>query len=329
MSIDNSEQGFLKPSESATVVVLGSIHFDRFAYLAQLPGPGETVIAQRTSYDLGGKGANQAFAAARTGAHVRFVGAVGRDNDGDHALNSLREVGVDVSLVTRSELPTGSAFIMVDAGGENSIVVTRGANDDIAPELVFDLIASIRPRMVLSQGELTVDTIEAGARAAQSIGARFVLNLAPFRPLSPEVLAEADPLIVNEPESLAILGGDGLGGIHSPDGAMAAAKALATHVSKSAVVTIGSGGAAASDRTGTWHVPALRIDRVVDTTGAGDIFTGVLVTALAEGLTLTEAVQRGVVAGGLAVTREGTSSASPTIEEIAGQMPVATEGTQK
>lgn len=305
------------------MVVLGSIHLDRFAYLTSLPAPGETVIAERTAQGLGGKGANQAFAAARSGADVRFVGAVGADDDGDRALETLVEGGVDVSAVLRSDSATGSAFIMVDSHGENCIVVTRGANDEVTADRVSELIERIRPQLVLSQGELPVEAIEAGARAARSVGARFILNLAPFHPLSAETLASADPLIVNEPESIAILGADAPDGIRGPEEAKAAAAKLAADVASSAVVTIGAHGAAASDGVSSWHVPALPIDKVVDTTGAGDIFTGVLVTGLAQGLSLADAVQRGVIAGGLAVTREGTIAASPTNAEIAALMPAA------
>lgn len=329
MLTDSPESEAPAMSEPMTLVVVGSIHLDRFAYLAQLPAPGETVIAQRTTLGLGGKGANQAFAAARSGADVCFVGATGADDDGDQALGTLAEAGVDVSAVVRSDAPTGTAFVLVDSHGENCIVVTRGANDDVSAERVLDVIAGIGPRIVLSQGELPVEAIEAGARAARSAGARFVLNLAPYHPLSEDVLAAADPLIVNEPESIAILGDDPAAGIRSPEEAMAAAMRLATRVSKSAVVTIGAGGAAVSDGSASWHVPALRIDRAVDTTGAGDIFTGVLVAGLAHGLSLSAAVQRGVIAGGLAVTREGTIAASPTNEEITALMPAIEERTQK
>jgi ribokinase len=268
------------------VVVLGSLNVDLVASVERHPGPGETVLADGPLHRFaGGKGGNQAVAAAAAGAVVRFVGAVGSDEAGQAYLQRLRSRGIDVSGVRVVDgTATGQAWITVDDDGENSIVVIPGANAHAALDDLPEHLADLGPGdVLLVQLEVPVRIVAAAARTAHGQGARVVLNAAPYAALPHDVAALADPLVVNEHEALQLADSD----------------AAPTSV----LVTFGAAGCS-WDGTRSDGIPVDEAD-VVDTTGAGDAFCGALAAALAEGADRESAVRAGSEAGAAAVQHRG------------------------
>ncbi|GAB2461785.1 ribokinase [Xylanimonas ulmi] len=297
-----------------SVVVVGSVNADLVTRVTAHPAPGQTVAGQSMAVLAGGKGANQAVAAARLGARVAFVGAVGDDEFADVATSTLRTSGIDLSGLRVVAGPTGLALITVSADGENTIVVVPGANaavDDAAVAANAAAIASAD--VVLLQGEIPTSGVEAAARAA---AARVVLNLAPVVDLDPDVLRLADPLVVNEHEArgaLALLGAP-------PDAGdlQDVAAALVRAGVRSVVVTLGAVGAlvatpCATAQAGPPDVVAIPAPRVsaLDTTGAGDAFVGALVQRLAAGVGLVDAARFAARVGAYAVTGAGAQASYP------------------
>jgi ribokinase len=272
------------------VAVLGGVNHDTFLRVPVLPQPGETVIGTGMLRALGGKAANQAIAVARSGVGVVLLAAVGDDTDGARLVDALKAAAVDVSQLLRLEhVPTGRAMVLVDDAGQNVIVVTPAANGQLTTAHVAAFDATIAGASVLVvQGEITPATTIAGVLAAERHGVRTIVNLAPFGDLGAAV-AVADPLVLNEIEA-----GQLLGRTIDGTGSTAAVAGLA-RVARSAVVTLGADGALVVDQTGTVrHHPAPTAAAVVDTTGAGDAFVGVLAAGLACGLDLDVAVARAV-----------------------------------
>lgn len=298
-----------------TVLVCGTVNIDTFVRVDAFPTAGETVIATPGALSdggnqaLGGKGANQAVAAARFAedATVRLIATVGEDAAGDTALGVLQDAGVDVSGVARTaDAPTGQAFIMNDAAGENIIIVTSGANMVTDPA---SCAGEESANVLLAQGELTPEHSAALPALAERTGARFVLNLAPVTTRDRALIAAADPLIVNETEAADVLGVPrDLGLDEVLDGlAAAVGRGLAT----SAVVTLGAQGALVIEGDGEDErtmVASPAVSEVVDTTGAGDAFAGTLATALAQGMSLVDAARYAAAAGSLAVRAAGAAS---------------------
>lgn len=293
------------------VIVVGSINRDHLIRVEHAPAPGETILADGMRRQPGGKGANQAVAAARLGARVSMVGGVGDDPDGAELVAALAAEGVDTAAVVVTDEPTGLALVTVQADGENSITVVPGANFALDPDRVADTVARLAGAgdVVVVQAELSPATMAAAVRAAASVSARCVLNLAPYRPVDDDVLAACDPIVVNESEAASLTG------VRSADAA-----AMVTAVRRSApsaVVTLGARGAAWSDTVGQGVVPAAPVDRVVDTTGAGDAFVGALAAAIADGATLREATELGVRAGSFAVGAPGAQSSYARTADLA------------
>jgi ribokinase len=289
------------------VVVLGSANVDVVVRVALIPAPGETVLGTGRERHPGGKGLNQAVAAARAGARTAFVGTVGRDPEGDRLLATMRDEGIDTTAVDRVDEPTGMALVVVQQSGENAIVVSPGANDS-ATALSPAGTSLLGPGAVLVvQLEIPDALVAEGATLARAAGATVVLNAAPARPLSDTLLANVDVLVVNEHEAVALTGTADL---------PTAAAGLARRV-PAVVVTLGADGAMhlARDGGGPVSTPGLAAD-VVDTTGAGDAFVGVLAAALATGANLPAAVRRAVAAGSLAVERRGAVPSMPAHGEI-------------
>ena len=259
------------------VVVLGSLNVDLVTRVERHPSPGETVLGDGLARLAGGKGANQAIAAARAGASVVMVGSVGDDEGGSAYLARLSAHGIDVSqVVVHPEEPTGTAIVVVSADGENSIVVVPGANATVTwPHL--DLSPG---DVLLAQLEVPLETVATGVRAAAFAGARVVLNVAPYADLPDDVIDLADPVVANEHEASQL--------VRSPH---------------SLVVTRGGDGAA----WGSVRVPAESVpdDEVVDTTGAGDAFCGALAAALAAGDDDESALRAALTAGAAAVRHDG------------------------
>ncbi|RLP99629.1 ribokinase [Micromonospora sp. CV4] len=286
------------------VVVVGSANMDLVAMAPGLPRPGETMLGTDFVMVPGGKGANQAVAAARAGASSTFLGAIGSDAFGVTLRARITAAGVDTSHLRVVYGASGVALVMVNAQGENAIVVTPGANDALTG-LTEEELATVRGADVLvAQLEIPVQTVAAAAVAAHAAGTRVVLNAAPARDLPPELLAAVDLLVVNEGEAQAFTGR----GRDEP-------RALLDLVPR-AVLTLGGEGAWYVDREGTEvHVPAVRVD-VVDSTAAGDAFTAALAVGWGEGRDLVDAVRWASAAGAACVRRLGASVALPRRAEI-------------
>lgn len=263
---------------------------DVFAYVPRLPAPGQTLRGTRLAYAPGGKGANQAVAAARAGATVRFTSACGDDDFGHELMSALEQDGIDTGNVSRVAGATGVALILVDDDGENQIVVIPGANDAVgAPEPDEEV------GVWLVQGEVPLAAVEGTLAAARATGAAAVVNPSPAGRIPPEVVARFDVAIVNETELDAL--GDGR--------------------PSRVVLTLGARGARIlPDGPELPAIPA----QVVDTTGAGDALAGVTAAALAEGRPLEEAVGWGIAAASLAVERHGCQPAIPRREEVEMRM---------
>ena len=295
------------------MLVLGSVNVDVTVVLDRLPRAGETVSGGVLRRDHGGKGGNQAVAAARAGAGVRFVGAVGRDGDGDDVLAVLAGEGVDVSAVRRVAAATGTALICVDAAGENQIAVAPGANRQASGAGAdLDGVA-----VMVAQLEAPLDAVAALFERARGAGARTVLNAAPVHAGQEDAIRAAlglvDVLVVNEGELDALHPGTGSGSGSGPGSVAERARAL---VGPAAVlVSRGAAGVvwAAAGRE-PLEVPGHRVD-AIDTVGAGDALCGTLAAGLALGLDDDVAVRRANAAGALAATRPGARS-SPTAAEV-------------
>ncbi len=299
------------------VVVIGSLNVDSTSYVDAFPAPGETILARDFQVALGGKGANQAVAAHVAGATVEFVACIGDDASGAYAQGALERLSLPTAAIRRiPDASTGVAQITVAASGENTIIVTGGANLALTPALIDaerDRVAAAT--LVLTQGELAVATIEHLARVSSELGTRFVLNLAPPAALSAATLAVADPLVLNEHEARAVgIGTDAPAGAALDEWRVLAASA-AGGIARSVVVTLGAVGAVAADPTGSWTAAAPRVT-AVDTTGAGDGFTGTLAAFLAEGRPLPEALGIAVAAGTLAVQARGTVDSYASRAEV-------------
>jgi ribokinase len=305
------------------IVVVGSLNADLTIYTERLPNPGETLHGEGFAVNPGGKSANQAVAAGRLGADVALIGAVGQDANGDMLLAFAAGAGVDVSRVRRAaDVESGVAVITVDAAGENSIVISAGANGTVAPvdvtaaKDVFDGAA-----VVCLCLEVGLGAVEAAAKAGHDAGATVLLNLSPYAPV-PQSLADAsDVLLVNAHEASQFLDGADIPGPVADAAAWERVRLkFAEHGLERAVVTLGAHGSVvldsqADDGQRIIRIAPTKVD-AVDTTGAGDAFTGSLAARLAAGETLAEAAAFASVAAALAATKKGTQAAYPRLEEV-------------
>lgn len=293
-----------------SVVVVGSVNEDHVAYVDEFPQRGETVLAQSSLVGLGGKGANQAVAASRVSAGVTFICAVGADAAGSRLVSALEDAGVDVSEVRVIEgAKTGSARVTVDKSGDNVIVVDPGANRLLEPSDIRERLSRrIRADVVVVQGEISSLTIEQAALSADWIGARLVLNLAPVVSVSAVVLAQADPLVLNELEAITLLRSIVDGSETAlPSSVEETGRRLLEFGVKSLVITLGARGALCGEGGDTWFEPAVPVDEVVDTTGAGDAFVGTLAAALAGGRALRASVSIATFAAASAIASRGAA----------------------
>jgi ribokinase len=297
----------------ADVFVIGSINQDFVLNVERRPEPGETVTDAQLSKGNGGKGANQAAAAALLGAQVAFLGRVGDDGFGEPLVEALAEKGVDTSLIEATPgSSTGTAVITVTPDGENDITVAPGANRSLTTEDVDAAAEAIGgSRVLVAQMEVSPEVVQRAVEVAVRHGVRAVVNLAPPFGVPRELLEQLDPLVVNEHEAAFLLGER----VEGVDGAISAAGELLTLGPRSVVVTVGKDGAVFSDGDSTKHLPAPDVD-VVDTTGAGDAFVGALAASLARGDSLESAVAYAVRAGAAAATRVGAQGALPTTDVV-------------
>ncbi|MCX4762293.1 ribokinase [Streptomyces sp. NBC_01275] len=292
------------------LLVVGSANADLVIGVERRPGAGETVLGSDLTVHPGGKGANQAVAAARLGARTALLARVGDDAYGRLLLDSQRAAGVDPVGVLVGGAPTGVALITVDPSGDNSIVVSPGANGRLTPADVRAAAGLFHAsRVVSAQLEIPLETVVEVVRSLAP-GSRFVLNPSPPRPLPPEVLAACDPLIVNEHEAKVILGEAGVS-----EEPADWARLLLAKGPKSVVVTLGSEGALAASAKGVVRVASVKVD-AVDTTGAGDSFTAALAWKLGAGSSLAEAAAYAARVGAAAVTRRGAQESFPTAAEV-------------
>ncbi len=288
------------------ILVFGSLNMDLILEVPALPAPGETVLSQRYLTKPGGKGGNQAVAAARAGADVMMVGRVGEDEFGRRLVANLRDNGVAAANVGTADEPTGIACICVDPQGENSIAVASGANLAATLHDVPEASLGLGIATVLMQMEVRPEENWALIRHAHESGALSLLNVAPAAPVPRAALERLDVLVVNEKEAAALAGS--VGG--DPEGPEALARALAGIGQLTGVVTLGRRGAIAAHGGEVWAVDALPW-QPVDTTGAGDAFTGILAAALDSGLKLPEALRRASVGAGLACQALGAQESLP------------------
>jgi ribokinase len=287
------------------IVVFGSINVDLVVPVESLPRAGETVLAPSYLTVAGGKGANQAVAAARAGAATHMVGCVGHDGFADLALATMADSGIDLTAVATVAEPTGCAMIGVDDAGANQIIVASGANRLVMSSQLDDRMLGPDTTLVL-QLEVDEDETWAVVERARAEGARIVLNTAPAAPVPPAIAAACDVLVMNEIEAPMVAQA---AGIEATD-PVNCGRALADAWGAATVVTLGAEGARAFEPGAAWRIDALAIEPV-DTTAAGDAFVGVLAAALDDGRNLALALHRASIAGALACLTTGAQPSLP------------------
>ena len=296
------------------IVVVGSLNADLVQRVKRLPKPGETLFGDELQIIPGGKGANQACAAALLGADVSMVGQVGSDPFGPLLRESLQRAGVDVSQVRTVEGATGTAGIFVLPSGENVIILSAGANGKLAPESVEPALASLTEKSILlTQLEVPLATTEAALRKARAKGAVTILDPAPAQELSREVLEQVDYLTPNQTEAAILLREKSE--ISSYEEAEAAGRRLFSAGARNAVLKLGAMGVVIVSQGGSQRVSGFRVE-AIDTTAAGDIFNAGFAVALGEGKTVGEAARFANAAGAISVTRAGAQSSVPRREEV-------------
>ncbi|WP_163264263.1 ribokinase [Chelativorans alearense] len=296
------------------IVILGVFVADTAYRAARQPRMGETLLGSAFKLGPGGKGSNQAVAAARLGADVSFITRLGRDPFADMALTTWREAGVEPAVIETPESYTGAAYIFVEEeSGNNAIIVCPGAATLISPadiDAKADLIRSAG--VFVTQLEQPIEAAVRALEIAREAGVTTILNPAPAAKLPPEIFALCDYATPNETEAEELTGI----AVASPTEARRAGEALLEKGVRSAVITLGEKGALIVDRDGAQHVPAFAAGPVVETTGAGDAFNGGFAVGLARGLTPADAVRFGCAVAGISVTRPGTAPSMPTLTEV-------------
>jgi ribokinase len=306
--------------QEGRIVVVGSLNADLTIYCENLPKPGETVQGNGFAVNPGGKSANQAVAAGRLGGYVSLVGAVGEDANGSMLEASVAGAGVDVSHVRTSSEPTGVAVIAVDARGENNIIISAGANGTLSPADVAGAADVLEGAAVVSLClEVSMDTVLAAAQAGHDAGATVLLNLSPYAEIPSALAGLTDVLLVNAHEAALFLG-LAVPGSDSPAAEWQAVREqFADRGVPQVLVTLGSQGSVVLDSTsphsGVVFVAPTRV-AAVDTTGAGDAFTGAVAVRLAAGDALADAAAFASVAAALATTRKGTQAAYPDTADV-------------
>jgi ribokinase len=297
------------------IIVVGSLNADLVVRAPRFPQPGETISGEDLKIIPGGKGANQSVAAARQGASVAMVGRVGNDSFGPELINNLKHNGVDTAHVQiDAEAATGTATIIVDAKGQNSIVLSPGGNGRVSPA-DLNIVSFSDYKLLLLQLEIPLEPVLAAANHAKEKGLRVVLNPAPARTLPDQLIALPDFIVPNEGE-LSLLTNQPVKDLASAENA---AKALLARGAQTVIVTLGANGALIVNQEVTKHIPAFQVD-VVDTTAAGDAFIGGFASAVLQDKPLGEAVRYGCACGALAATKFGAQPSLPTKQEVEGFM---------
>jgi ribokinase len=295
----------------SNIIVVGSLNADLVVRSPRFPQPGETISGEDLKIIPGGKGANQAVASARQGTSTAMVGRVGNDSFGPELIDNLQQNGVDTAHVqTDPASATGTAIIVVDANGQNSIVLSPGGNGRVTP-VDIEQVTFSDYQLLLLQLEIPVDAVLAAAKRAKEHGLLVLLNPAPARSLPGELLALADFLVPNESE-LSLLTDMPANDIPSAENA---AKTLLGRGIQNVIVTLGANGALIVNQQGTKHIPSFKVE-VVDTTAAGDAFIGGFASALLQNKSMQDAVRYGCACGALAATRFGAQPSLPNKEEV-------------
>ena len=305
------------------ILVVGSLNADLVVRAPRFPQPGETISGEDLQVIPGGKGANQAVAAARLGARVSMLGRVGTDNFGDFLLDNLKSNSVDSRLIQRDDASTGTAIIVVDANGQNSIVLSAGANGKVK-DVDVNTASFLDHKLLLLQLEIPIQTVLPAAKRAHESGLRVILNPAPAKELPNELISLSDYLIPNETE-LSLLTDIPISDMISTEHA---ARALLEIGAKNVIVTLGSKGALIVTGSPAMHIETYEVN-VVDTTAAGDAFIGGFATALLGDKSLEEAVRYGCACGALATTKFGAQPSLPTKEEVERFMSLRPKGAMQ
>lgn len=298
---------------SRRICVVGSANIDLTFRTPRLPQPGETISGHSLHQCMGGKGANQAVAAARLGAQVAFVARVGNDAFGLQAIQGYRADGIDTSFVQRdANLPTGTAAILVDDNAENCIIIVAGANGALTADDINAATSMIQQAdLVLCQLETPIGATFEAFRIARAAGVITVLTPAPVASVTDELLELCDVCVPNTTEIAALVNRS----VRSRDDAQLAANLLRQRGVQQVVLTMGSEGALVVDDSGATFIPPYKV-KAIDTTGAGDAFTAALAVSLAEGLDIREAARRAGLVAAISVTRIGTQTSFPTLNEV-------------
>ena len=292
------------------ILVVGSLNADLVVRAPRFPQPGETISGDDLQVIPGGKGANQAVAAARLGSKVSMLGRVGKDNFGDFLLDNLGSNKVDSQYVKRDDASTGTAIIVVDSNGQNSIVLSAGANGKVSAADVENA-SFLNHDLLLLQLEIPIPTVLGAAQRAKENNLQVILNPAPAQKVSDELVGLADFIIPNESE-LSLLTGTDVKDISSAE---QASRVLLERGAKNVIVTLGDKGALIVNRDQVTHVDTFEV-HVVDTTAAGDAFIGGFSTALLQNVSLEESVRYGCACGALATSKFGAQPSLPGKEEV-------------
>ncbi|SDO38971.1 ribokinase [Alkalicoccus daliensis] len=298
----------------AKIVVAGSYITDLTSRTSHFPKPGETVLGNSFRMGPGGKGGNQAVAAARLGAEVTMVTKVGKDTFGEEALKSFTKENIRTEFIYQSAAaPTGTALITVDQAGENTIVVSPGACGEITKAEIAGASSAIEEAaIILLQLEISMEAIEACVQTAFEKGKRIILNPAPFQELPEDLLAKIDVITPNETEAEEMTGVQ----VTDRKSAAEAAGILQGKGISTVIITMGRQGCCVADNEELYFLPGVQVE-AKDTTGAGDAFNGAFAYFTAEGLPVKEACERANIAAAISVTKEGTAPAMPTRDELA------------
>ena len=295
------------------ICVVGSANIDLTFRTPRFPQPGETLTGHALHQGMGGKGANQAVAAARLGAEVTFIACVGNDAFGKAAINAYQAEGIQASFIRQAEdQPTGTAAILVDDDAENCIIVVAGANAELSAKDVQAASSMIeQSHVVLCQLETPADAAVKAFRIARDANVLTILTPAPAEHVTDQLLALCDVCVPNKAEIAALTGQT----VDTEADALRAAERLRERGVKRVALTMGGDGVLILDDSGSTHIPAIKVD-AVDTTGAGDAFTAALAVSLADGMTLTESARRASTVAAISVTRIGTQTSFPTLKEV-------------
>ncbi|PSR31589.1 MAG: ribokinase [Sulfobacillus benefaciens] len=296
-----------------SVVVLGSINLDLVARIDKIPVPGETRMAHGMLALPGGKGANQALAACRMGAHTIMLGMVGEDAFAMQALKFLRQDGVDLSRIGVSKTSaTGLAFIVVEDGGQNAITVVPGANGEVGTDALTDLQQILGPKDILVvQCEIPIDVVERAILTAKKVGARVIWDPAPASKNFPKSLFKADIVAPNQGEAEILVGGS----VSDVRTAKIAARHLRARGAEVGIVKLGSQGVVWATARGLFYLPAEDV-AAIDAVGAGDAFAGALAAGLDKGEALSDAIRIANRAAALSTTKEGAQSSFPWLKDV-------------